>query len=121
MNWRELSIFSICDSLFIYLQWDSLKNLYSQNIEHLGFPSNFSFSETPLALELENIYNAKKQHLGLFGQMKPILMVLSKLMIKIQFPVHFTVLSPRTAQLRDGRCGPSFSIPLLGPAPGLVV
>lgn len=106
----------------MYLEWDSLKNLYSvaQNIEQLGFPNSFSFSETPLALELENIYNAIKQHLGLFGQMKPILMTLSKLMIKIQSPVHVTVLSPRTAQLCDGRRGPSFSIPLPGPAPGLV-
>lgn len=47
------------------------------------FPNNFSFSETPLTLELENIYNAqnktkKRQHLGLFGQMKPILVIAFK-------------------------------------------
>lgn len=57
-----------------------MKNLYTvaQDMEHFSCPNNFAFLEFPLTLELEKNYNAKKQHLGLLGQIKSILVIAFK-------------------------------------------
>lgn len=69
-------------------------------MEHFSCPNNFAFLEFPLTLELEkDFFNAKKQHLGLLGQIKSILVIAFKAddynLISCPFPSP----SVRAAQL----------------------